>query len=542
MIGYLGDKQFSSRDELVRYMREQLLGKRKVAVDAETHNLQYTQPVGIGIAASGEEAFYFTIEPELEDEIPWKVLIDPGVLKVFHNALFDLNTLIDFHIDDTNIVDTSTICRLLCQPAKLTEAVGRFLPGMEVHDMSEYISGSQTTMELPLEVLSRKCCQDVMATYALHEVLGELVDQQYLAVEMDIIPILIGMSRRGIGIDHEERVRLEGKYETDKVYYGGLCKEYGFNPGSSQQVGYILAKRNNLLPMRRVINKRTGKREVKISTRAENMVVLEDPLAQAVLGYRKASKILSTYLRPMEIHDRAYCRWHTEARTGRITSTRRNLQNIPPEVRSMYIPDNEHFTDWDATQIELRCLAYISGDEEMQEVFDSGGDIHQDTADFMGIERRIAKNVGFAMIYGATAKTIMETAGIQSRGMAEQLRDMWFDRYKMAGLWIVTTQEEGLRNGMVRTLYGRTLKLPSLEEEREDGIRRKAVNYIIQGSAAEIIKRVMVKCSQLPVVLQVHDELIADGDAAEGVRKLDLDHIAPFHIPFKIRLMERWEV
>jgi len=121
------------------------------------------------------------------------------------------------------------------------------------------------------------------------------------------------------------------------------------------------------------------------------------------------------------------------------------------------------------------------------------------------------------------------------------LKELWFDRFRDAGLWIMDTQEQGLRDGMVKTLYGRMLKLPSRLEESEDAIKRKAVNYVIQGSAAEIIKRVMVKCSHLPLALQVHDELIADGDVAEKVSSLDLDSIAPFTIPFKVKLLERWE-
>ena len=354
---------------------------------------------------------------------------------------------------------------------------------------------------------------------------------------MELIPILLRMSLRGLLIDHEVRERLESKYEQEVEELKAMCE--GFNPGSPPQVGFILGKRGNMLPLKRRRNKE-GKWETKISTEAEALEKLDDPLAAVVLRYRTVSKALSTYIRPYEGKERAYTRWHLEAATGRPSSTRRNLQNMRIDLREMIIPDNGVFTNWDASQIELRCLAYISQDEEMLHIYETGGDIHQTTADFMRIDRKIAKNTNFAMIYGGSDETIMETAHILNRRRATELREMWFDLYRGAARWIQMIQEKGMEDGYVETLYGRKLALP-IGRESPAEIARKAVNYPIQASASEIIKRAMIKCQNLPLVMQLHDELMADGDVSEEVVGMGLENIAPFRTPYEIRTSRRWE-
>ena len=536
MIAYLGSKHFTDRDSILAYMDSVTRGVKLVAVDVETISLVNLTPVGVGFAPNAEDAFYFTTYPELDSDFPWEIIQSPDIRKIHHNALFDLSSIDEFE-PDANVDDTTLMAHLLNLPADLVTLSSIFLPGTEVHGMEEYLGKGQTTQDLDPGLLARKCCQDCLATYRLHHELHPLVDSSYYEVERQLIPILVEMSLKGLKIDHEERERLGQKLEADMGYYRSICDEYDFNPGSHQQVGHILAKRGNILPFRRRRD-REGKWKMKLVTVEEELEKLSDPLAAAIINYRHAQKALSTYIKPYAGKVRAFTRWHMDAVTGRITSTRRNMQNIPPELRSMFVPDNGVFTDWDASQLELRILANISGDRAMAEIYETGGDIHQHTADFMGIDRRPAKNVNFAMVYGATDQTIAETAHITSIRRAHELKERWFDAYPDAGLWIIEQQRVGVTEGYVETLYGRKIKV---DMEDEQGAMRKAVNYPIQGSAAEIIKRAMIKCRELPLVLQVHDELIADGDVTQQVLEAGLERLSPVYTPYDIKTVRRWE-
>lgn len=526
-------------------MQEKLSGINTVAMDVETISLKDTTPVGFSLAISPTESFYITLYPEPDEAMPWDIICSPAVKKVFHNSLFDLSAMEDYEIYNSNIEDTMLMAMLLGYPAGLVDLTALLLPGMEVHSMGEYLTPKMTTLDLSVEQVSVKCCQDSQATFALFEELLHLVDLDYYSVEKQLIPILMKMSSRGLLIDHEVREQLEIQYTEDMNYYEALCVEAGMmKPGSPQQIGMILAKRGNMLPLKRKFNERKDKWEMKISTRAEDLEKLSDPLAAAVIGYKHARHTLSNYLVPWRSRPRAYTRWHLDAITGRVSSTSRNLQNIPSPLRSMFLPDNECFTIWDASQMELRCLAYLSQDKTMLEVFSHDpespdGNIHQKTANYLNILKKTAKNVNFAMIYGSSDEGLAETAHIPSIRRAHQLRESWFNTYPDAARFIKLTQDEGWNDGYITTLYGRKIAMPTNLESRA-AVNRKSINYRIQGSAAEIIKRAMIRCRHLPILLQVHDELIGDGDLSEEVRSLDLEHMAPLHIPYQLIVSERW--
>lgn len=543
MISYIGPKSFSGREELITYMKP-LLEHNTFSLDVETVSLNDTTPVGLGVGISPTEAFYFTLEP-LDAEFPWDMLANLTVKKIFHNCLFDLPALDGANIDPA-VEDTMIMAMLDCQPSNRLMDIANQI-GIESHSMGEYLGKGQTTRDLPIEIVARKCMQDCMATFGIYEYLLPRINQDYYKTEMALIPILMQMSSRGLKIDQQERQRLEDKFVEDAEYYKKLCQQAGItNPNSPPQVGFMMAKRGNLLPMRRRKNK-SGKWEMKLQTGVEHLEKLCDPLANAVIAYRHATKMLSTYILPLAGQDRAYTHWHLEAATGRISSTKRNLQNVPTtnettgqtSLRTMFIPDNQHFTDWDASQIELRVLMYLSQDEEMLRIYKEDGDIHQETADFLHIDRKIAKNVNFAMIYGGDDQTLSNTAHIQNLRRCRELRSGWMEKYYGAARWITKTQIQGRQDGYVNTLYGRRLCLP-VELNDAGEIDRKACNYPIQGSAAEIIKRVMIKCKDLPLLLQVHDELIANGDIQQQVMDMKLDEQAPFPQPYKIQLLDRW--
>lgn len=517
-----------------------------IAVDTETISLKERIAIGVGIAFTPQDSLYFPLFPDPSPVVPWHLLQDPSITKVFHNALFDLACMREYEIDTINIKDTSVMAHLLCLPDARLATLAQ-LVDMEVHTVQEFLGHGQIMLDLDKPTVARKCCQDCLATLALYHHFLPDIDVSYFNMEMELIPILITMSEQGLLIDQEARGKLERKLEPEVDYYIGLCDGEGFNPGSPQQVAYILAKRGAYSVFAKIPFTRKHK---SIRTDKEILSKMDDPMAAIVLNYRDKSYLLSHYIRPWAKEDRAYTKFHLNAITGRISSTDRNLQNIPKgESRGIFLPDNGVWTDIDFSQLELRTLAYLSGDKEMQYIFslprfnpdgspNKEADIHQHTADFLGIERRPAKSVDFAMVYGATDDTIAETAGIRSIGRVRELKERWFQLYREAGGWIQSVQLDALNYPFAKTLFGRRIRLPTIEEEDSGSIMRKAIDYPNQGSAAEILKRALIISKGLPMSLQVHDEILFDGkvELPDG-----LEHIAPFHTPISIKYLQRWE-
>lgn len=524
---------------------------RLIGFDVETISLKERIAIGIGIATAPDMCFYFPLFPTESPVVPWHLLKDPDIVKVAHNAMFDLGCLDEYEIDDTNIADTNVMSRLLCNKFNGLLDLSH-VHGMEVHEVKELLAahGAKIMLELPEEVVARKCMQDSAACLKLYYEFVPQTDMAYFQTEMETYPIMLKMASRGLLIDHRIRMALEIQLDEDVELYLKMCNEAeAFNPASPQQVGYILAKRGayDVFPRLPFTRNKYGKKTSTLSTAKEILEKMDDPLANLILLYKKKSKLLSTYIKPWAEDTRAYTRFHLDAATGRPSSTDRNMQNIPGikslggvNVRAMFLPDTGIWTDMDFSQVELRVIAYLSQDKEMLHVYEIEGDIHQLVADFMDIDRSVAKNVDFAMIYGGTDQCIAETAHIRSKDRAKQLKEMWFAKFPQAGDWIRSVQEEGLRTGKARTVFGRNLRLPSDDEEGKDAIERKAVNYPIQGSAAEILKRALIQCKDMDIALQVHDELLIDG-LIPADRFKSLEYIAPFRTPIEVKYLERWE-
>jgi len=523
-----------------------------IGCDVETISLKERIAIGISIAPTPKICFYFPLFPKESPITPWNLLKDPKVKKVFHNAIFDLSVLDEFDIDLENIADTNVMSRLLCHKFNGLSDLG-WIHKMEVHEVKELLNEYKTKimLDLPPEVTAKKCMQDSMATLRLFWEFLPKTNLEYYNVEIQTIPIMIRMAAKGILIDHRVRQQLEVELEGDVDTYREACEESeAFNPGSPQQVSWILAKRGaydvfNKLPYTR---NKYGGRSGKLSTAKDILNKMDDPLALLVLNYRRVKYVLSHYVIPWAEEERAFTRYHLDAITGRPSSTDPNMQNIPGiksptrlNARAMMLPDSGAWTDMDFSQLELRILAYISQDREMLHIYDTDGDIHQVTAEFLGIARSISKNVNFGMVYGGSDETLSEIAGIRSKVRAAQLRDMWFSLFPQARDYIQTMNEE-VKRGRTRvsTIFGREMRLPSEDEDNLLGRQRKAIDYPCQGSAADILKRALIYCKDMDIRLQVHDELLFNGMILPNEFS-GLEHIAPFRTPIEIKYLERWE-
>ncbi len=528
-----------------------------ISIDAETPTITERMPLGFAIAFSPNEAFYFQVypEPPRELELLKPLLFNPQVCKIVHYALFDLSVLPMIpHLtgfDRSNLFDTNTAARLL---GKELTALSVLAPevGMVAEDARTFMQRFKVNnmLDAPALEVAEKCQNDAKAAFALYlDYAPQIASQypEYFKVEMKVIPILIDLSLRGLAIDQAARAELEAKLEDEVEFYRRQLESYGVEkPGSTQQVGYMLGKRGNFLPMTR------SKKQ--LSTREADLEFLDDPMAAATLGWRHTSKLLSTYIAPIAGDDRFYTEYYLDTVVGRLNSRNRNIQNIPPNCRHIFLPDSGTFTTGDYAQEHLYILMHFSGDRDMKRVYEEGymgGDIHQFTAKQMNITRRLAKTINYAIIYGATDRTISEAAKIKDRKRCGELLDRWFRAFPGATDWIQTVQRAGVKAGWAEpTLFGRRIHIPEDTNQwgriNTDGMKRKAVNYPILGSDGEVIKRAIIKVTQAglgPPILaaSVHDSITFDGEVKDRIPKEELEYIAGFKIPFEIKETLRWE-
>ena len=392
-------------------------------------------------------------------------------------------------------------------------------------------------------------------------------------MEMPLIYVLADMEKYGIKVDkaallaYQKRLgeSLDGMEE--EIY--ALAGEK-FNINSPKQLGVILFEKLGL--------KGGKKTKTGYSTAADVLEKLRTahPIEERILHYRQLAKLKSTYadglLAVMDAEtEKIYSTFNqTITATGRISSTEPNLQNIPVrlelgrELRKIFIPESAEFCflDADYSQIELRVLAHISGDESLIAAFKSNQDIHRMTAsqvfhvpfdEVTPLQRSNAKAVNFGIIYGKGAFSLGQDLGI-SRKEAEEYINAYFARYPKIKTFMEDTIKNGTKNGYVSTLWNRRRNMPELQSsnfmQRAAG-ERAAMNMPIQGTAADIIKLAMIKVHRAlqeggyrsRLILQVHDELLIEAykeekDAVAKILKENMEHAADLLVPLDVDVHE----
>ena len=335
---------------------------------------------------------------------------------------------------------------------------------------------------------------------------------------------------------------LDERIKADETLIYELAGEK-FNINSTQQFGKILFDKLGLPPVKKT---KTG-----YSTNAEVLEKLRDkhPIVEAVLDYRQLAKLKSTYVdgltKVIAVDGRIHTSFqNTVTATGRLSSTEPNLQNIPvrtelgAELRKMFVaPAGKMLVDADYSQIELRLLAHIAGDEHMISAFRSGEDIHTVTAsqvfgvapeDVTHEMRRRAKAVNFGIVYGISDFSLSQDIGV-TRAEAKEYMEKYFEKYSGVHAYMTQVVEQAKADGYVSTLMGRRRWLPELKSSnfnmRSFG-ERVALNMPIQGTAADIIKLAMIRVAdklrseglEARLILQVHDELIVECPEGETDR------------------------
>ena len=547
-----------------------------IAFDTETTatDAQQANLVGISLAWEEGQSAYIPVGHRAEgaeQQLPLEqviaalkpVLEDGAAEKTAHNAEYDLTMLGRYGIRIAPPLFDTMIAEFLIDPGSrglgLKNLAWQRL-GVEMTPISELIGTGkkQTTMDLvPVEDAARYAAADTDMTWRLVPQLRRDLEERALTglfrdVEMPLVPVLVDMQAAGIVLDvpylaqmsSDLRARLDAI--EDEIY---VLVGYRFNINSTQQMSDVLFGTLGL-PTDGLKKTQSGH----YSTAAGVLETLKGrhPVIDLILDQRQLTKLLNTYVDALpQMVNPATGRVHTSfnqagSETGRISSNNPNLQNIPirselgREIRRAFVaPAGSKLLAADYSQVELRILAHVSGDEAMLAAFRAGADIHRATAaKIYGVpleavtddQRAIAKMVNFATSYGVSAFGLSSRTEL-SRSDAQAFLEAYFATYPGIRRYVDETIATARQQGYVETLLGRRRYFPILTgggrggRNEQMGAERAAINHPIQGSAADIIKIAMVRLHNAlrernlksRMVLQVHDELVLEVPDSEVI-------------------------
>ncbi|TFL09342.1 DNA polymerase I [Pusillimonas caeni] len=554
---------------------ERLRGAELVALDTETTSLDPMQAriVGLSLAVEPGRACYVPLThrgPDSPSQLPiaevWECLRpwleDPKAAKLLHNAKYDTHIFKNEGITLAGITDDTMLQSYVLESHRrvnMQELAQRWLglTGVTYEELCGKGAKQICFDEVELAKAAIYACEDADYTLRLHQVLRPKVAaepgfERIYQLEMQVSGVLTTIERSGVKIDvqvlnaqsHElgqQMLRLEQKAHE--------LAGQPFNLNSPKQLGEILFQRMELPVVRKTASGAPSTDEDVLTKLA-----LDYPLPQTLLEYRGLSKLKSTYTDKLpRMVDPGTGRVHTRYSqaaviTGRLASSDPNLQNIPVRtaegrrVRSAFVPARGKIASADYSQVELRVMAHMSGDENLQSAFARGEDIHMATAsevfgtplaEVSSEQRRAAKAINFGLIYGMGEFGLASNLGI-TRDAARSYIDRYFARYPGVATYMEQTKLKAREQGYVETVFGRRLWLPDIrgaKGPRLAAAERAAINAPVQGTAADLIKMAMVAVQQwidaegldTAMIMQVHDELVLE--VPEGEIELVTTHL-----------------
>ncbi len=522
-----------------------------VGVDVETISLDDRTPLGISFSINASEAFYFPINSPM---LPWHILLNPDMEKIFHNAAFDIKVIKNSRgVEVTNYKDSMIAALLVGYPReKISLADLSFrLFGSTLTQISDLL-GTGTTqltmLDIPEEAVAKKCCQDTIYTLRLWEVLKPYVPMKALDLEMRAMPVLLDMEARGMRVDEKVLELHIAKTEKDVKYYRSLATGWGFNPGSSKQLAAIIEGQGMVVPY----NRKTH--NPKLPKETLQTYYADVPLVQLALLYRESNSTLTNLVAIRDkhlVHGRVLGRIHQNgADSGRVSTSKPNRQNLTPYLRDIYIPeDGEEMEEWDLNQIELRVLAFQAQDPVMMATFKTkGGDVHNQTSlaifgDTAPHHRRIVKNINYTVVYDGDEHTLWQRYGIPEK-KGKEFINSYFRLYKGVKVWIEATRKFAHANGYTETLLGRRRYHEDISNKWGHARRkaeRELINHAIQGTAAEILKELIWRCKKEFQVNTAHDSIIFSKKVGHELDYFALGGLAPFRTPATIKRGPNWK-
>ena len=530
--------------------------KEFVSIDTETTSTDAIRAELVGLSFSVEEnkAFYVPLPANREEALKYVQIFKPlyendNILKIGQNIKYDYEVLNNYGVTLQGKMFDTMIAHYLIQPElhHNMDYMAETLLGYRTIHIEELIGPKGKKQKNMRDLSPTDICEyaaeDADITLRLKHVLEprlkELgLEELFWNIEMPLVRVLADMELNGVCLD-TEALQETSRIFTDRMkqYEQEIYKEAGetFNIGSPKQVGDILFGKLQIMDK----PKKTKTGQYVTSEEVLQSLEAKHPVVRNILNYRGMKKLLSTYIDalPKLINPRTG-HIHTsfnqaQTATGRLSSSDPNLQNIPvrtddgKEIRKCFIPeDGCLFFSADYSQIELRIMAHLSGDENMMEAFREGHDIHRATAakiwhedidKVTDAQRKKAKQANFGIIYGITTYGLAQRMGIPNSEARELIQD-YFHTFPKVKAYMEQAKETARAKGYAETLFHRRRYLPDINS-RNATVRgfaeRNAINAPIQGTEADIIKVAMVRIwkrfkeegIRSKMILQVHDEL-----------------------------------
>jgi DNA polymerase-1 len=571
---------------------EKLQRQSKISFDTETTSTwpRWAEPVGYSVSFAAGEAYYIPVrapagEPQLDPQETLEalrpILEDSAIEKVGQNLKYDIIVLRAAGVRMEGLGFDTMVASYLLEAGQrnhsLDELSKRYLNHETIKISTLIGSGkNQKRMdEVPVALVADYACEDADVPLRLMPMLQTQLDDLELSdllrdLELPLIDVLVEMEFNGIKVDIERLRELSGRYEqrldaleTEIYELAG----HSFNIASPKQLAEVLFVEQGLPVVKKT---RTG-----ASTDADVLEQLarEHPLPAKIIEYRQFAKLKNTYVDalPAMVHPstgRVHASFQQAvAATGRLSSSDPNLQNIPirtdagREIRSAFLPEQDgwRLLAADYSQVELRVLAHCSGDEALQAAFENDEDIHAAVASQVyGVAqpevtsdmRRSAKAVNFGIIYGQSPFGLAKSLNIE-REEAGEFIDAYFAQYPRVDRFLRDVLEQCRINGFVTTMFGRRRAIRGVRQNMLGHSRnlaeRTAINTVIQGTAADLIKRAMIHVHQrfksenlaAKLLLQIHDELVFELPSDEGIAVTDLvreemSNAAELTVPLKV--------
>ena len=552
------------------------LTKQILSLDTETTSTHAidAELVGLSFATEENKAFYVTIPAEREQALKFVEIFKPvyeneNILKIGQNIKYDMEVLANYGVELKGKLFDTMIAHYLIQPElhhNMDYLAETLLNYQTVH-IEELIGPKGKNQKSMREVDPKLVCEyaaeDADVTLKLYNVLQPQLKENNLEslfwdIEMPLVPVLADMEMNGVLLDTKALKETSDIFNKRMNEYEQKIYEQAgekFNISSPKQVGEILFGKMKIMEK----PKKTKTGQYVTSEEVLQTLKSKAPIVEDILNYRGMKKLLSTYVDslPTLINPRTG-HIHTSfnqalTATGRLSSSDPNLQNIPvrtddgKEIRKCFIPEPGcKFFSADYSQIELRIMAHLSGDENMIEAFRSGFDIHKATAakiwkeqmeNVTDSQRKKAKQANFGIIYGITTYGLAQRMEI-SNGEAKEIIEGYFATFPKVKEYMEKAKELARQKGYAETIFGRRRYLPDINSANgtvRGFAERNAINAPIQGSEADVIKVAMVKIwnrfkkenIRSKMILQVHDELNFSvyPEEAEKVEKIVMEEM-----------------
>ena len=556
----------------VKLLLQNLQNQTSVCFDTETTGLDalHAELVGISFSYEKGKGFYVPFPENREDA---SVLLEKfrpffeneAIEKIGQNLKYDLKILSNYNIQVKGKLFDTMIAHYLINPDMrhnmdiLSETYLKYSP-KSIEDLIGKKGKNQLSMrDVPLEDIKEYAVEDADVTLQLKENFTLELDKTetkklFDEIEIPLVKVLAAMEKEGIRVDVDFLKSLSSELGNDIQKLESTIYEIAgekFNLASPKQLGDILFDK---LKIGGAKQKKTKTGQYATGEEILNYLVNEHEIVKAILDWRQLVKLQNTYVDalPNQV-DPVTQRIHTDymqtvAATGRLSSNNPNLQNIPirtergRQIRKAFIARDENYTlvSADYSQIELRIIAALSGEENMIQSFQKNEDIHKATAskvfnipleEVTREQRSHAKTVNFGIIYGVSAFGLSNQTSL-SRAESAALIEAYYQTYPSLKTYINNQIQFARENGYVQTILGRRRYLKDINSQNaivRGGAERNAVNAPIQGSAADIIKIAMINIHEKltsenwksKMLLQVHDELVFD------VHRSELDKIKP---------------